>query len=147
MGLKINAKLYDIGTGYKSECHPAQALRSRNAWARVPLSTYSSSPPTGTPRACVRLMSAMLQHTSVNSFSCLAAASDPALLALQVRVAGDDDVGVVFAEGDERALQANDLAEQRGDFVAQPEAHVEGDPVGQGGTQAMHRLHLAASTT
>lgn len=34
-----------------------------------------------TVRACVRLMSAMLQHTSVNSFSCLAAASDPALLA------------------------------------------------------------------
>jgi hypothetical protein len=51
MGLKINAKLYDIGPGYKSECHPEQALRSRNAWARVPLSTYSSSPPTGTPRA------------------------------------------------------------------------------------------------
>ena len=34
-----------------------------------------------TVRACVRLMSAMLQHTSVNAFSCLAAASDPALLA------------------------------------------------------------------
>ena len=34
-----------------------------------------------TVRACVRLMSAMLQHTSVNNAACLAAASDPALLA------------------------------------------------------------------
>ena len=40
------------------------------------------------------------------------------LRALQVRVAGDDDVGIVFTEGDERALQGNDLAEQRGDFVS-----------------------------
>ena len=51
MGLKINARLYDIGTRYKSDCHAVHALRSRNAWAKVPLSTYSSSPPTGTPRA------------------------------------------------------------------------------------------------
>jgi len=51
MGLKINARLYDIGTLYKSDCHPEHVLRSRIAWARVPLSTYSSSPPTGTPRA------------------------------------------------------------------------------------------------
>ena len=51
------------------------------------------------------------------------------LRALQMRVAGDDDVGVVFAEGDERALQADDLAEQRGDFIAQPEPHVERDLV------------------
>jgi len=34
-----------------------------------------------TVRSCVRLMSAMLLNTTVNSFSCLAAASDPALLA------------------------------------------------------------------
>jgi argininosuccinate lyase len=34
-----------------------------------------------TVRACVRLMSAMLQHTAVNQSACLAAASDPALLA------------------------------------------------------------------
>ncbi|MBE0542048.1 MAG: argininosuccinate lyase [Verrucomicrobia bacterium] len=34
-----------------------------------------------TVRACVRLMSAMLQHTAVNKSACLAAASDPALLA------------------------------------------------------------------
>jgi len=37
--------------------------------------------PADTVRACVRLMSAMLQHTSVNKTACLAAASDPALLA------------------------------------------------------------------
>ena len=49
--------------------------------------------------------------------------------ALQVRVAGNDDVGVVLAERDERALQAGDFAEQRGDFVAQPEPHVERDLV------------------
>ena len=34
-----------------------------------------------TVRACVRLMSAMLLNTSVNKSVCLAAASDPALLA------------------------------------------------------------------
>ncbi len=36
---------------------------------------------TDTIRACVRLMSAMLRHTSVNEAACRAAASDPALLA------------------------------------------------------------------
>src|SRR5947208_16301562 len=34
-----------------------------------------------TVRACVRLMAAMLQNVSVNRATCLAAASDPALLA------------------------------------------------------------------
>jgi argininosuccinate lyase len=34
-----------------------------------------------TVRACVRLMAGMLQHTKVNKSACLAAASDPALLA------------------------------------------------------------------
>jgi len=34
-----------------------------------------------TVRACIRLMSAMLEHTTVNVASCYAAASDPALLA------------------------------------------------------------------
>ena len=51
------------------------------------------------------------------------------LRALQVRVAGNDHVGIVFAEGDECALEADDLAEQRGDLIAQPESHVEGDLV------------------
>ena len=46
--------------------------------------------------------------------------------ALEVGVAGDEDSGVLFAERDERALEAGDVAEQRGDFIAQPEPQVEG---------------------
>jgi argininosuccinate lyase len=76
-----------------------------------------------TVRACVRLMSAMLQHTSVNSFSCLAAASDPALLATDLadylvqkgmpfrkahHVVG---AVVALAEGEGKALNQLNLAD------------------------------------
>ena len=47
------------------------------------------------------------------------------LRALQVSVAGNDYVRIAFAERDERALQSGDVAEERDDFFAQPEAHVE----------------------
>ena len=51
------------------------------------------------------------------------------LRALQMRVAGNQHVGIFSAERDEGALQVGDFAEQRRDFVAQPEADVEGDLV------------------
>ena len=51
------------------------------------------------------------------------------LRALQMRVAGNEHVGIFLAERDERALQAGDFAEQHDDFIAQPEPHVEGDLV------------------
>ena len=35
------------------------------------------------------------------------------LRALQVRVAGDEHIGIFFAERDERALQIGDFAKQR----------------------------------
>ena len=49
--------------------------------------------------------------------------------ALQVRVTGNDDVGILLAKGDKDALQPGDFAEERGDFIAQPEPRVEGDLV------------------
>ena len=51
------------------------------------------------------------------------------LRALQVRVAGNEHIGVFFTERNECALQVNDFAEQQDDFIAQPEAHIEGDLV------------------
>ena len=51
------------------------------------------------------------------------------LRALQMRVAGNEHVCVLFAERDERALQLGDFSEQGNDFVPQPEADVEGDLV------------------
>ena len=51
------------------------------------------------------------------------------LRALQMRVAGDDDVGIFLAERDEGALQVGDFAEEQSDFVAQPQTNVERDLV------------------
>ncbi len=51
------------------------------------------------------------------------------LRALQMRVAGNEHVGIFLAERDEGALQIGDFAEQRDDFIAQPEPHVERDLV------------------
>ena len=48
---------------------------------------------------------------------------------LQMRVAGDDDGGVLRAELHEGFLELPQLALQRGDLVAQPEPHVERDLV------------------
>ena len=47
--------------------------------------------------------------------------------ALQMGVAGDDDVGVFFAQFDEGGLQAVDFQAQEGDFLAEPQTHVQGD--------------------
>ena len=49
--------------------------------------------------------------------------------ALQVGVAGNKDLGIFLAERDEGALQPGDFAEQRSDFVAQPEPDVKRDLV------------------
>ena len=45
--------------------------------------------------------------------------------ALQMGVTGDDHLRVAFAQPDEGALQPGDFAEQRDDFIAQPEAHIK----------------------
>ena len=57
--------------------------------------------------------------------------------ALEMGVAGDDDIGIVLAEGDEGALEIIDFTEQAGDLVAEPEADIEGDLVvaGAGGVE------------
>ena len=51
------------------------------------------------------------------------------LRALQMRVAGNEHVGIFLAERDEGALQIGNFAEQQNDFIAQPEPHVERDLV------------------
>ena len=48
---------------------------------------------------------------------------------LQVGIAGNQHVGIFFAEAHEHALQVDDVSEQQHDFVPQPEAQVEGDLV------------------
>ena len=51
------------------------------------------------------------------------------LCALQVRVARNQDFDVLLAKADKRPLKIADFGEQRVDFIAQPEAHVERDLV------------------
>ena len=59
------------------------------------------------------------------------------LRALQMRVAGNEHVGIFLAERDERALQIGDFRQARqSDFIAQPHPHVERDlVVAQNGTR------------
>ena len=73
------------------------------------------------------------------------------LRALQMRVAGNEDVGIFFSQPDECALQPGDFAEQHNDFVPQPETHVECDLVvarapgvelGAGGTRRVSSVSM-----